>query len=388
MATNNLYGDESRARHGAFLLELATAAGTRPRPVADGRYSGFCPFHGDPTQSISRDLSLDIKQGRFNCSKCRINDYASGFAARLWRMSRRDALIHIEANAPPTVERPPHQTDDPRRQNTALLTRAMMHYRDNLNYSHEAIWYLATLGLTIEQANQIDLGWCQPEGTAQTIEALKRDGVTEEEIRQSSLLNPRGQEHLEGCIVMSDRDYSGAVVWLAGILPKGPDAGEPWPDHPPPARLLRGWRPYLFGLHNSEQRSQRLYITDDYRVTIRLQATGRNAACTIRQTEPSVVARHAATLHPREVAVIYFNENNGKLVASALTEEQKIPPSNVLLGNAQIVKQVINDRTAVMTELLQEKREQQDNQTQTPSNAQKSKDIQPPKTELDGEDIE
>ena len=388
MAIKDLYGDDSRARHGAFLLELATAAGTRPRPSVNGRYSGFCPFHGDPANSISRDLSLDVKQGRFNCSACRVNDYTSGFAARIWRMSRRDAMEHIEASASPTMERPLHHSSDPRRQNTALLTRAMTHYRDNLNYSLEAIWYLATLGLTIDQANEIGLGWCQRDGTAETVDALKRDGVKEEELRQSSLLNQRGQEQLEGCIVLSDRDYSGGVVWMAGIPPKGPDAGEPWPDRPPPARLLRGWRPYLFGLHNSSRRSQRLYIADDYRFAIRLQATGRNATCTIGQAQPSVVARYAATVHPREIAVVYFNESAGQLVASALTDEQKFPPRNVLLGNAAIVKQVINDRTSVMPDVLQEKREQATTRIEPTTTEPEPQDVPTQETERHGEEID
>ena len=388
MAIKDLYGADSRARHGAFLLELATAAGARPRPGVNGRYAGFCPFHGDPANSISRDLSLDVKQGRFNCTACRINDYASGFAARIWRMSRRDAMEHIEASAPPTVERPPHHSGDPRRQNTALLTRAMIHYRDNLNYSREAIWYLATLGLTIEQANEIGIGWCQRDGTAETVDALKRNGVNDEELRQSSLMNQRGQEQLEGCIVLSDRDYSGGVVWMAGIQPRGPNAGEPWPDRPPPARLLRGWRPYLFGLHNSDRRSQRLYISDDYRFTIRLQATGRNAACTIGTAQPSVVARYAATVHPREVAVVYFNESTGQLVANALTGEQKFAPHNVLLGNAGIVKQVINDRTSVMTDVLLERRPQKSNHNQPTPTDQKPQDVPSQEMKRDGEEIE
>lgn len=354
MTTTDRYGEENRARDGQFLLELAEAAGARPRPAVNGRSTGFCPFHGDPARAISRDLSLDTKLGRFKCAGCRISDYTSGFAARIWRMSRRDAQELITAGVSPTTQRPPFQRDNPYWQNTALLTRAMTHYRDNLHYSPEAIWYLATLGITINEAAQIGLGWCQHDHITATIASLKRDGITESEIDQSPLFHQQNRENLAGCIVMPDLDTCGGVTWMVGIRPQGPDTGQPWPNRPPPANLLRGSRPYLLGLRAAETRGQRLYVTDDYRLAIRLRAQNRAAACAIGRHEPATAARHAAAARPREIAVVYSNANNGRALANALVDDHGLNRSNVLLGTPAITSSVINDRTVNLAEILQE----------------------------------
>ena len=355
MATNDRHGDTTNGRNGEFLLQIADAAGARPRPTINGRYTGYCPFHGDPTTAVSRDLSIDIRQGRFNCSKCRISDFAPGFAARVWRMTRRDAQKMIESGAEPTVKRPLHDGDSSFPQNTALLTRAMLHYRDNLEYSQEAVWYLATLGLKMEQAAKLGLGWCPPQAAADTMEALRRDGITEQELQNSNLFDHRDREALAGCIILPDRDSSGGTTWMAGIIPDGPEAGQPWPQRPTAPRTLRGWKPYLLGLYTHAVRPNRLYVTDDYRLAIRLMAAERYTACTMGRTDPPTAARMCANSRPREIAILYNGQSTGRQVANALTQEHNITRSNVLLGNPAVVREIINDRTINLPEILQEK---------------------------------
>ena len=118
-----------------------------------------CPFHPRDQANTERTMTIDAKTALFACTKCGAKGNPYAFAAKAWRVTANDAHLLLRTNGQRvTGARPPYPTSlngtgtprprhMPEISNSALMTRALDHYRRNLLTSYPALRFMAKLAI-------------------------------------------------------------------------------------------------------------------------------------------------------------------------------------------------------------------------------------------------
>ena len=262
------------------MLKVARELGCQIQPGAANPnvLTGLCPFHEASRLHDAKTLHVDLHTARFWCSVCETAGNPMVFIARVWGISAQETYDFLSGGCEVTARRPRKQRDGqwnkeggpPEPQNTAVLTLASRHYGRSVNASYTALSCLARLGVEPGPAVEAGFGYCPGEGLREYLEARE---CAPEEIEESPLFQDiTGMEILSGRLTLSDRDYTGATIWMMGIQPEEPGQGNGWRNGRPRTNGLRGRRNQLFNLKDVNRRSGKVVLTDDPRLYLVLSA--------------------------------------------------------------------------------------------------------------------
>ena len=160
------------------------------------------------------------------------------------------------------------------------------------------------LGVSVEDAVQAGLGYSC--GTTLR-KALDGMDVFPGEIETSPLFNENGTERLAGQLVLPDRDFTGGVLWITSLTPRGPRERAGWPARRPRTWGLRGRRPYLFGTYSVPNQAPLAVLTDDPRLYLILAAKRILTFLTLDRNDAAIIGRMVARRSPRRLAVAMHN---------------------------------------------------------------------------------
>lgn len=284
-------------------------------------FTAECPFHPDSLTTKKRTMTIKTQTALFHCAACgaRGNPYA--FAGRAWRVTANDAHILLAHNGQQvTASRPPYPPPAqagnskngrlPPSANTAIMTRALDHYRKNLLTSYEAIRYLAKLAVDPHIAAQANIGFSSGHGL---IEHLREQGITDQEIAETPLLNQdSSEETLAGRIIISDTDFTGGCIWMTSMGTQEGQDHSPWKYGRPALYGIPALKPDLLNLYSISPRTKTAVVTDDARLYLVLAAAGTPAALITQKRRATSDVRQRAQRYasgilrrnPRRVSLV------------------------------------------------------------------------------------
>ena len=319
------------------MLKVARELGCQIQPSAGNPniLTGLCPFHESRTLHEAKTLYIDLQTARFQCSTCDSTGNPMAFIAKIWGMSAQETYEFISGGYEITAKRPRRerngdQSEDgpPPAQNTAVLTMAARYYGTQVERNFAPLNYLARLGIEPRTATEAGFGYCTGEGLR---EYLESQDVTPEEIDDSPLFQDvTGMEILSGCPVMSDLDFTGAAIWMMGLLPDERDTGTGWRPGRPRTRGIRGRRNNLFNLRDMNRRSGTVVLTDDPRLHLVLAAGGVPSAMTTRPRRSDwsgMTERIAGTLAQRNVESVILAMHDREMWEGIGRELEKTRPN-------------------------------------------------------------
>ena len=274
-----------------IMLRAAQQMGCMLQVMPDREHllKGYCPFHESSQIENTLTLLVDTIQGYFTCYNCKTRGNAKSFIARVWVVALTDVTVLAQQKPEAGLDRPAYpaeyltpvtrKTRYTQRQNTAVLTLAASHYRNNLENNYEAIRFLINSGIEPRTARQLGLGFSNGQGLR---EYLRARDISEEELQASPLFDANsGREILAGRLTLSEMDESGGVSWLTSFSPPG---NKPWDRQRPSTVPLPGRRPRLMNLRVLSRRQKAVAVTDDPRLYLGLAAQQIPAALVTRRS--------------------------------------------------------------------------------------------------------
>ena len=287
------------------LLELANATGCQMEQKVNrpSELRGFCPFHAATTLTNARTLTISPTPPRYRCEFCRAQGNPSTFAARLWRVSIRDAQELLLNAADVGPDRPPFPDDvEPRTNNSAVMTRANAHYGENLYKHYFPLLYLAQIGVNPDDAQRAGIGYSDG---ASLLQYLQQTDVADDEISASPLFLDSGGERFAGRITIADRDHTGGAVWICSTTAQVPSSYAQWPPRRPSITGLRCSHPYMLGLLQVQNRPRLLIITNDPRIYIICKSVDMSTIMiTTPTTDAAAIAENIANKEPQRISVV------------------------------------------------------------------------------------
>ena len=296
--------------------------------------TGLCPFHESKNLHEAKTLRVNLVTARFWCISCHVAGNPLAFLAKIWGVSGNDAYEFVREGYEITVERPrrrerensPH--GNVALQNTALLTMATRHYGQQVKQSFDALHYLARLGIEPDSAIRAGFGYCTGEGLTNYLE---EKGADPEEMEESPLFQDiTGMEFLTNCITLSDLDYTGATVWIAGLLPEE-DNKPLWNESKPRIRGVRGKRNRFFNFTNIWEHEHGITVTDDPRLYLIMKASEMTPLLfTALRTEGNsqkISALAGSTLLSREPADLIMAMHDRETQAGIVQKVKEIQPN-------------------------------------------------------------
>lgn len=301
-------------------------------------FTANCPFHPPVPNAKRRTMTIHSETALFACSLCgaRGNPYA--FAARAWGVTANDAHLlllhngqHVTAARPPYPQPPQDQKNSrymPNVSNTAVMTRALAHYRNNLLASYEAIRYLVKLAVDPQDAAKANLGFSTGTGLR---EHLAASGITEEEMATTPLFDPdTGLETFQGRLVLADTDFTGGCIWLTSLGVEEGQSREPWRHGRPPIYGIPALKPDLLNLYSISPRTKTAVITDDARLYILLAAQQAPVALITQKRRQNTAvdaradryARSILRRNPRRAALLMHDRELMAHLRAALTGQK------------------------------------------------------------------
>ena len=202
---------------------------------------GVCPFH----QEAEGSFTVYENSQRFWCFGCGAGGDVLDFVGRMERLTLPEAIRRLDDGTTPvavsqrstaiSTERPPAPAIPPR--DPALLTAAARFYGGQLRRSRVAVDYLASRGVGVEAARQLNLGYATGNGLREHMQA---SGFTGQRLRDSGLFLERGAERFAGMVVVPDT-ANGLVRWLVGraIDPQAKPRFQAVPGQKPALGLAR-----------------------------------------------------------------------------------------------------------------------------------------------------
>ena len=335
------------------MLKVARELGCQIQPSAGNPniLTGLCPFHESRTLHEAKTLYIDLQTARFQCSACDSAGNPMAFIAKTWGMSAQETYEFISGGCEVTAKRPRgerngQRSEDgpPPAQNTAVLTMAARYYRAQVERNFTPLNYLARLGIEPRRASETGFGYCTGEGLR---EYLERQDATPEEIDDSPLFQDvTGMEILSGCPVLFDLDFTGAAIWMMGLLPEERDTGTGWQPGRPRTRGIRGRRNNLFNLRDMNQRSGSVVLTDDPRLHLVLAAGGIPSAMTTRPRRidglGTMTGRIAGTLAQRNLDSVILAMHDREVARKIRQETAEARPKTKveIRGTDAIMRQL------------------------------------------------
>ena len=153
-------------------------------------------------------------------------------------------------------------------------------------------------------------------------------------------------EILSGCPVLFDLDFTGAAIWMMGLLPEERDTGAGWVASRPRTRGIRGRRNNLFNLRDINQRSGSVVLTDDPRLHLVLAAGGIPSAMTTRPRRidglETMTGRIAATLAQRNIDSVILAMHDHEVARKIRQETAEARPETrvEIRGTDAIMRQL------------------------------------------------
>ena len=286
--------------HYRKMLELAKEMGCQMEASREDRsiLRGFCPFHEGNSLRNSRTLRIDAKTGKFNCEFCSASGTPIAFFAKIWGVNAHDTYNLISAaTGPVTAERPrfPPQPEGEGREggqarnypwlNSAVMTRATKFYERQLYTNFPPLNTLARLGVEPRDAARAGIGYCPGEGLREFL--LEETDATPGELEDNPLWNEEtGLETLAGRITLSDRDHTGATMWITSILPEESRNGASWRPERPHNYGITGRKPFLFGQYSATSQTPWAIFTDDPRLYVVAASQGLPAMLMTQYRQP------------------------------------------------------------------------------------------------------
>ena len=184
---------------------------------------GVCPFH----QEAEGSFTVYENSQRFWCFGCGAGGDVLDFVGRMERLTLPEAIRRLDDGTTPTVaassrratatstERPSAAAVPPR--DPALLTAAARFYGGQLRRSRVAVDYLASRGIGVDAARQLNLGYATGKGLRHHLGSA---GFNPDRQRASGLFQEGGAERFAGMVVVPDA-ANGLVRWLVGRAVNG-----------------------------------------------------------------------------------------------------------------------------------------------------------------------
>ena len=342
-----------------IMLRAAQQMGCMLQVMPDREHllKGYCPFHESSQIENTLTLLIDTSQGYFTCYNCKTRGNAKTFIARVWMIALTDVTALAQQHPDAGLDRPPYpqeylvpvtkKTRYSQRQNTAVLTLAAAHYRENLQNNYEAIRFMVNTGIELRTARQIGLGFSNGQGLR---EYLKERQISEEEIQASPLFDPNsGREIMADRLTLAELDDAGGVSWMTSFTPPG---NKPWERQRPSTVPLPGRRPRLMNMRVLGRRQKAVAITDDPRLYIALCAQHVPASLITRRSpttdQLADYADSLATLlerkKARQITVMLQDNTAGARLHDRLRESR--PKIRTRTALREEMDRLLNDGTA------------------------------------------
>ena len=316
----------------AQQLGCQMGPGVRSQPHI---YIGLCPLHQAAQLNQARTLQMDLARGRWRCNHqaCARSGPALHFLALVWQISIHDAyqllLNNPDAGADrpnyPVQYQPAHHPLD-HRIPSLLLRHANNAFSEGLEQLPARI-FLHDLGLTLNQANQLGLGYAHQPNLSDILAAnLPPEILHEQPLLQGTT---PAQHRFQRRITIPDRDLTGAATWLTSISPRQAD----YRAHPgrPSLLSLPGHHPgYLLGSQDLPLDLPTLALTDDARLYLVERALALLPIMLSPQrrgAEDNVAQRTAQTLrrrNVRELHLLMHNRHRGHLLRQMLANHMTV----------------------------------------------------------------
>ena len=327
--------NQSHKSHFEAMVRVATSMGCELEQNKQDRMilTGACPFHTGKKNGAGRTLTINSRTCLFSCEACESKGNTYTFCALAWRVSTKDAhmlLQHhgnqVTAARPAYPEPEENEQAEPKQLNTAVLTRAMDHFKRMLPLSYETIAFLAKLQVKPEQAIATNAGYCNGSGLR---ESLLNSGVTERELAATPLFDHiTGAENLAGRMVIADTDYTGACIWMTSISPDQETLTAEFPGGRPNLYGIPGIKPEMLNLYGINQQERKCVITDDARLYLVLKAEKYPAAlitprhgqepATALQSHSGRYAKALARKNPRRITLALHSHRLGGMIRARM----------------------------------------------------------------------
>ena len=348
---------EREQAHYPAMMRIAGEMGCNLAPTERDPtvLKGLCPFHEATTRKVAHTLEVNTRSLRFACMYCHAAGPPSAFAAMAWNVSARDARELLESHgAEAGAERPLYRRtgDAVNLANTAVLTRAAAHYRNQVfsgtPLAMPALSMAAGLGLTLTDATRAGMGMSTGQGLA---EALRETGVSEEEMRDSPLFEngDTRRESMAGRVTLADNDYTGGTIWITTFNPYTGPALPYMSERRPNTMGLPGPRPQLVGSTQAGGRRNRVVLTDDARLYLVLKAAGkpvtlwagrvRDGGTQGKRDAALRVVRGTERIEAKEFVLMMHDSALRSMCLQAM-EEQRPGISVHSLGKREIMRQL------------------------------------------------
>ena len=268
---------DSSMKHYPKMLEMANKMHLQMEVTKEDKTTlrGFCPFHQAHNIQNARTMKIDAKNGRFTCQFCNTVGSPVVFCAKVWGVNASDAFRLLETLkedlGPARPKFPEEITKNGLSNspwiNSAVITRATKYYEEQLYLNFPPLRTLAKLGIEPEQAARAGVGYCTGEGLREYL--LEKTDVTEDELADAPLWRPAtGIEALAGRMTITDKDYTGAALWITSIRPEEEQDGHTWRPERPHNHGIPGRKPFLFGQYAVSNQTPWALFTDDPRLYI------------------------------------------------------------------------------------------------------------------------
>jgi DNA primase catalytic core len=174
-------------------------------------YVGLCPFHDDKTPSLSVTPEANLWQ----CFGCGTGGDVIRFVELFDKVGFKEAVNRLsDSDIPQTLRPSPKETAaELTVKEKKLLSRVVAYYQHTFTEDLLALDYLKNRGITNPQS-ALDFGAGYANGTLRSI--LPEDDEIIRSLKTIGILNAKGHEAFDRCVVFPLLDQSGSVVSLYG----------------------------------------------------------------------------------------------------------------------------------------------------------------------------
>jgi DNA primase len=205
------------------LPTLMRGYGIELKPTGKNAFQTHCPFHEDKTPSLS--VGYRNNKWMWNCFGCRAHGNTLDFRIAYEKISFSDAYqkgeqelrlgstasVGVKHPAPSVAVPPPQPTIN----RSELLTRVVQIYHETLQEDRKALDYLVGRGLNDgDFLKRFKVG--SVNGRLRQILPKDPDHEFIRGLKEVGILNEKGREHFQGCVVFPIFNDNGAVVGMYG----------------------------------------------------------------------------------------------------------------------------------------------------------------------------
>jgi DNA primase len=205
-------------KQGVDLVPLMRSCGIDLKQIGNN-FRGYCPFH----EETSPSLTVNRKTNLWNCFGCDKGGDNIRFVQLFDKLNFNDAVERLKGYLPEEripnkedVKAEPVEESEPikeitEEQSRQLLERTLSVYEQNC--SDEARDYLAKRGITdLAFLNQYRIGY----SNGKFLDILPSEGGIREDLVSVGILNEKGLERFNNCLVFPVYDFDGNLSTFYG----------------------------------------------------------------------------------------------------------------------------------------------------------------------------